>query len=565
MILSLRLVIFGQEKTTMLNSKHLFLLVPLLISFCLNIPAQDYVEIDSLEKVIADFPDTTKARTLNDFGSQKFKKEKYANALPYFKKALNYYVEAEKKEKEIECYNNIGNCYLFLGEYDEAMDYCFKALRLSEKIKDKENIAKSLNNIGNTYLHIGNYQEALDSYFLKSLEILKEIGNKKDISKSLNNIGVAYGNKGEYKKALDFFEKTLAIRKELGVKVDISSAINNIGYVYLQTGKEELAMKNFREAFSISKEIDDKWGVVLGLLNMGQLFYDKGDYKTALPHAKQCLIEAQKLQAKSLISQACKLLSDVYTGMEDYKKSLSYYKLFCEVNDSLFNEKSSNHITDIKVIYETKKKEAEIEILNAENELKDLKLEETKKWNIALIIGILVILLFSIIFFFQKVNLKRASKILVQKNLEIIESEKQNPPNNFTPSSKNQAKYTGSTMSSEQEEDIFNLISDAFENQKVYLQQDLTVTSLADKLNTNKTYISQVINERFYQNFSSFVNDYRIKEARRLLSEEENWNLTIEAIANNVGFKSKSAFNTAFKKFTGITPSYFLDSIKAGK
>jgi AraC-like DNA-binding protein len=85
---------------------------------------------------------------------------------------------------------------------------------------------------------------------------------------------------------------------------------------------------------------------------------------------------------------------------------------------------------------------------------------------------------------------------------------------------------------------------------------------LAEKLNTNKSYLSQVINEYFRKNFSTFVNEYRVKEASRLLLEKESENYTIEAIANSVGFKSKSAFNSAFKKFTGITPSYFVNSTK---
>ena len=81
-------------------------------------------------------------------------------------------------------------------------------------------------------------------------------------------------------------------------------------------------------------------------------------------------------------------------------------------------------------------------------------------------------------------------------------------------------------------------------------------------MNTNKSYLSQVINEYFRKNFSTFVNEYRVKEASRLLLEKESENYTIEAIANSVGFKSKSAFNSAFKKFTGITPSYFVNSTK---
>ncbi|PCJ24691.1 MAG: hypothetical protein COA97_09295 [Flavobacteriales bacterium] len=527
--------------------------------------AQNHLESDSLEKLIENYSDFAKAETLNQFAKSKYKKEEYASALPYFKKALFLYIKEGNITEEIESYNLIGNCYLYLGEYDEAMNYCFKGLKLSEKTGSKENIAKSLNNVGNVHIYLGNSKEALNNYFLKSLEILKQIGNKLDISKSLNNIGITYGNMEKYSKALEFFEEALVIREEFGTQIEISGVVNNIGFIYMEIGNDELAIKNFRKAFNLSSKVDDKLGMALGFLNMAQFFYNKKEYNSALPHAKECLRFAEEIEAKGMEGEAYKILSNIYSELNQHKEALVYYKLFCEVNDSLFNEKSNNHIADIKIIYETKKKEAEIEVLNSENKLKGLKLVETKKWNTVLIVGILVVLLFSVIFFFQKVSLKRASKILVQKNLEIIASEKGNFSGSFSAKAtiikSSEIKYTGSAMNSDQEEELFNLIIDAFDNKKVYLQQDLSVTSLADKLKTNKTYVSQVINERFNQNFSTFINDYRIKEARRLLSEKENWNLTIEAIANNVGFKSKSAFNTAFKKFTGITPSYFLNSM----
>ncbi|MBU0488050.1 MAG: helix-turn-helix domain-containing protein, partial [Bacteroidetes bacterium] len=58
------------------------------------------------------------------------------------------------------------------------------------------------------------------------------------------------------------------------------------------------------------------------------------------------------------------------------------------------------------------------------------------------------------------------------------------------------------------------------------------------------------------KNFKNLINEYRIKESRKLLITKPN--LTIEAIAHDVGFRSKSAFNAAFKLYTGVTPSFFI-------
>ena len=96
------------------------------------------------------------------------------------------------------------------------------------------------------------------------------------------------------------------------------------------------------------------------------------------------------------------------------------------------------------------------------------------------------------------------------------------------------------------------------EQEKLYLDQSLTIHTLAKELSTNSKYLSQLINSEFDKSFVVFVNEYRVNEAKELLLNQENHNLTIEAIGNQAGFKSKSSFNSAFKKFTGQTPSVFI-------
>lgn len=93
---------------------------------------------------------------------------------------------------------------------------------------------------------------------------------------------------------------------------------------------------------------------------------------------------------------------------------------------------------------------------------------------------------------------------------------------------------------------------------KPYLDQELSIFKLAKDLNTNTKYLSYVINKEFRQNFINFINEYRIEEVKQKLQDESNKNLTIEALAQNAGFKSKSSFNAAFKKVTGLTPSNFI-------
>ncbi|MBI4646187.1 MAG: AraC family transcriptional regulator [Bacteroidia bacterium] len=118
-------------------------------------------------------------------------------------------------------------------------------------------------------------------------------------------------------------------------------------------------------------------------------------------------------------------------------------------------------------------------------------------------------------------------------------------------------KYVTSSLSEAQKEAMAKDVIRILEEKRLYIDSNLTLDTLAIQVNTNKHYLSQVINEQIKKNFYTFLNEYRVKETQKLLLEPEYENVTIEGIGNLVGFKSKSSFNTAFKKITGMTPSEF--------
>jgi AraC-like DNA-binding protein len=75
--------------------------------------------------------------------------------------------------------------------------------------------------------------------------------------------------------------------------------------------------------------------------------------------------------------------------------------------------------------------------------------------------------------------------------------------------------------------------------------------------------LSYLLNECFGASFFQFVNTYRVEEAKQLMLSEKYKHLNILGIAYNAGFNSKTTFNTAFKKHTGLSPSQFMQSAKA--
>ncbi len=91
----------------------------------------------------------------------------------------------------------------------------------------------------------------------------------------------------------------------------------------------------------------------------------------------------------------------------------------------------------------------------------------------------------------------------------------------------------------------------------VYLNPDISLSQLSEKLNILPYQTSELISRKYQQSFFDLINQHRIEEVKKRLVDPEFNHFSILAIAMDCGFNSKSSFNTAFKKFTGLTPSEF--------
>jgi AraC-like DNA-binding protein len=96
-----------------------------------------------------------------------------------------------------------------------------------------------------------------------------------------------------------------------------------------------------------------------------------------------------------------------------------------------------------------------------------------------------------------------------------------------------------------------------FATEKIYLNSDLKITQVSAKLKTNRTYVSNLINNEFACSFSDFVNRYRIEEAKQMLENNGLTNYSLNYISEAVGFGSLNTFIRVFKETEGITPGNF--------
>ena len=119
-------------------------------------------------------------------------------------------------------------------------------------------------------------------------------------------------------------------------------------------------------------------------------------------------------------------------------------------------------------------------------------------------------------------------------------------------------KYAKSPMQEEDKSDLLHRIFIVMETSEEVFGEGFTLERLSELVGDKRKNVSQVINEKYHTTFNGILSDYRIREACRRISDTEHYgNLTIEGIAQSVGFKSRTNFASVFKRYTGLTPSAY--------
>lgn len=125
-------------------------------------------------------------------------------------------------------------------------------------------------------------------------------------------------------------------------------------------------------------------------------------------------------------------------------------------------------------------------------------------------------------------------------------------------------KYKKSALTKEIKTKYMETLTNYFKNEKPYLKSTITIQEVSKKIRIPVNHLSQVINEQFGYNFNDFINSYRIENAKNLL-QQQNSSANILEVMLESGFNSKSVFNTAFKKFTNLTPTEYKKKVNENK
>ncbi|MEX0361081.1 MAG: tetratricopeptide repeat protein, partial [Allomuricauda sp.] len=243
-------------------------------------------------------------------------------------------------------------------------------------------------------------------YYVQSLKGYQRIGDKANLAKTYNNIGVAYVDWQKYDSAQVYHEKSVKLHNELKSPLGMIRALSNLGEVHYLKEDYPEALKNHWAAKKVSESTDRK--IMLGWVtnNLGQVYLATGRLDSASMYLNRSLKIKKQQDNYLTLRQTYKDLSELKEKQGDMAEALAYFKLYKEVQDSLFRKTKTRELAEMQARYDNVRQEKEIDQLQQKNKTQRL-------WqNIYAIGALLALIAVGFVFQFFKYKNKKNKELL---------------------------------------------------------------------------------------------------------------------------------------------------------
>lgn len=341
--------------------------------------------------------------------------------------ALDYYAQAKEKclltndtNTLLSIYNNIGIVYKHLGEYEKALSNYFECLKLNEKYGDADDIANVKNNIAVIYRASGQSDKAFELYN-EVLEIHKANNNIEGQARSLGYIANAYSDlKKDYVKSNEYNFKALELAKQYGNESLIANILANTGSNFNGLKDYKTAIEYFEKALNIYENSSNDYASAYVLFQLSIANRELNNLNKAKEYAEKGYEIVKEYSDYSMLRDAHKCLHTVYEAMKKY--DLAYYHLneLHKMEMKQNTEEKNKLVAEQQAIYESYKKEQEIEVLQKEKALSEAELNKKKITIYAFIAGFALFLILIVVVIKNNREKSKTLTILEESNTKIV-------------------------------------------------------------------------------------------------------------------------------------------------
>lgn len=380
-------------------------------------------EIDSLKSLSETATsDTVKADVFYQL-ARKYRSIDVEKTFEYGEQALAIVKAINDPQREASILNYIGIVHYGLGNYEQTLDYFYHVLSIYEQLQDSIQLAIVYNNVGLILTDLGRIKETID-YYEKSLEIKLNSGDSLGTANTYSNMGLAYDEIGEIDTAMYYYRLSYHIDRQLNHVPGIYADLSNIGDNFMKRQNYDSAKKYYEGSMSLMNQIEEPYYKAELLEKFGNLNVAQKEYERAKEKYNMALQMAEDIGAKQIVGNVYKGLSEVYKATNDFKESLIYYEKYVAIQREIFSEEQTKKLAQVESNFQVQTRENQINLLNKEAEIKDLRLE-TNQMLIYWMGGLIALIISIIILQYRKNTYKTKMNLLLRaQNDEIKEKNK---------------------------------------------------------------------------------------------------------------------------------------------
>lgn len=444
--------------------------------------------------------------------------QEYEQAFACYLEAANDVAEMPLSEFpwKFYLYLEIGDFYFSFREYKDAARFYRMIADDPEMTSDKHRLYPALNGLGLCFRYAEEYEKS-DSCFQRILDLSAPIETDRYVWEGIagGNIGINYSLRGDIDKALAWMEPALAKTKRPNDDPYASALAANIADVYLKrndlpTGKKylDIALDYYQRSRLPKKNSR--------LLEVETRYYTlRGD------RSKAAVRLDSTIRAKDREQEAYSglVLRRVEQQLRAADQRVHERELYTEKLYSTFYKRTA--------------------------------------YGVSCALAIILILLALLGIYYHRTRQAYHELVLRSQQWAKVDTTEEKP----CEANPEAGNHTADVLPDSTDRTIMEQIEQLMNEKKLYTNADLSLDMLASELGLDRRHISGAINACAGKNFYAYLNEYRVKEAIRIMSDAGNKNFTINAIAFDSGFNDRKTFHRVFKQFTGLTPGAFRDSL----
>lgn len=539
------------------------------------------VSYDSLKKAFADyrFSELQKAKEV---------------AIAYYKKAV-----LEKNEAELTD-GSLLNAVVYdaLGQQDSAHFFIDMYISSAEKANDNDSYANGIYKKGVIFHNAKAYSKAIE-YYSKTYDLIKPTDDKAKLAIISNSVAILKSDLGYRKQALEYFKENLIFYETfsknnqykasyfntvLGLSdtyAKLSEDFPSLRHVYLDSAeivnsrglKESLdandleiynlflilkgvirqkqgnlieALIELDSAEQLGKKLALNKQMPLVYLHKGKNLFLKKDYKNAVTYLlKADSISLNGAKIPPFFEETYILLAKSFDALNDQKNAIKYYRCFEEKNKE----------NDLKVREASENMYTQYDIPSFKNKIQYLENQSHKQEQVSqtlffISLGLLLMIALGFVFYRNRIQ-------SYERNFETILKK-------LTKAENTVSSEDSSPTYAIKDENVVKIMHGlaTFEAKKLFLHKNCTINFVAKKIQTNKTYLSKTLQSHKQKKFVEYITDLRIDYALSQLKSDTTFRkYDIKSIASELGFNTAESFSKAFKKRTGIYPSFYIKNL----